>query len=93
LQGIYLKFALIRRARLAHAAAVLASLNPDAVRARGYAIVRTADGTVVRDSAQLRPGDTVSAALACGSIAATVMRVETAKSGSHAVTETPPPSE
>lgn len=37
----------------------LAHLNPEATLARGYSIVRDANGNIVRDSAQLQAGDAV----------------------------------
>ena len=62
-----------RRERgLAAAAAHLAHLNPAAVLARGYSLVTTTDGAVVRDSATLRVGQPVRLAFARGSAAARI---------------------
>jgi exodeoxyribonuclease VII large subunit len=54
----------------------LDALSPARVLARGYAVVRTADGTVVRRAGQVAPGDPVRVELAAGRLAATVEEVE-----------------
>jgi exodeoxyribonuclease VII large subunit len=61
-----------RRARHARAQGLLDSLNPESVLGRGYAIVRGADGRVLRDAAQAPPGTIIEARLAQGSLAAEV---------------------
>jgi len=61
-----------RGARLARAQALLDSLNPDAVLARGYAIVRDQHGAVLHDAAQALPGTAIEAKLARGSFIAEV---------------------
>jgi exodeoxyribonuclease VII large subunit len=61
-----------RRARLAAAAASLGHLDPSQVLSRGYAIVRTADGTVVRSGAALSRGDALDLAFAEGGARVTV---------------------
>lgn len=61
-----------RGARLARASALLDSLNPGAVLARGYAIVRDEHGAVLHDAAQARPGSSIEAKLARGSLIAEV---------------------
>jgi exodeoxyribonuclease VII large subunit len=61
-----------RRSRLQGIAALVQSLGPAAVLARGYAIVHAADGSIVRDAAALAPGDALEIALARGSVAAQV---------------------
>lgn len=48
------------------------ALGPDRVLARGYAVVRCADGMVLRDPAQVGPGDDLDVAVARGSLRATV---------------------
>ncbi len=63
-----------RRAQLASAAAGLAHLDPTRVLARGYAIVRNAQGAVVRTSAQVEAGETVEMRFAEGAADATVTR-------------------
>jgi exonuclease VII large subunit len=50
----------------------LDALDPARVLSRGYAVVRTADGSVVRSPAQLDPGDELGVAVAQGDIRATV---------------------
>lgn len=54
--------------RLAQAAAALEGLSPLATLARGYAIVLRADGTVVRQCAQTRPGDRLAVRLSDGQL-------------------------
>jgi exodeoxyribonuclease VII large subunit len=55
---------------LGHTRSRLRSLSPAATMDRGYAIVQTADGTVVRDPAQLTTGDRLRLRLAGGEAAA-----------------------
>jgi len=61
-----------RRARLQGLAALVQSLGPQAVLARGYAIVQAADGRIVRDAATLAAGDALDIALARGRLGAKV---------------------
>jgi exodeoxyribonuclease VII large subunit len=63
-------------ARLEALAQNLAHLNPEGVLARGYAIVTTADATVVQDAAQVGVGDAVGLRFARGEAAATITRVK-----------------
>ncbi len=49
---------------------LLASLNPQAILERGYAIARTADGHVLSDAARVADGDALEITLARGSVAA-----------------------
>jgi exodeoxyribonuclease VII large subunit len=51
---------------LDHTRSRLRSLSPAATMDRGYAIVQAADGTVIRDPAQLTPGDPLRLRLAGG---------------------------
>ncbi|PAT43888.1 exodeoxyribonuclease VII large subunit [Vandammella animalimorsus] len=53
--------------RLAQAALRLRMLDPQQVLERGYAILSTAQGEIVRKPAQLQPGQTITARLAQGS--------------------------
>ncbi|MBV8046378.1 MAG: exodeoxyribonuclease VII large subunit [Paludibacterium sp.] len=55
-----------RRQTLARHAALLASYNPQAVLARGYAIVQTEKGEVVKSAANLRQGQRLQLQLAEG---------------------------
>jgi len=57
---------------LSHTLARLRALSPAATLQRGYAIVQRPDGTVVREPAQVSPGDPVRLRLAGGEIPATV---------------------
>ncbi len=71
----------LRRLKLQHAAQRLAGLNPTAVLQRGFAIVRKADnGRVVRDPAQLSPGERLQVRVAKGDFDATVELVAAASS-------------
>ena len=54
------------RQRLHASFALLQSLGPQAVLARGYAIAQTADGAVLRDPSLVASGDTVNLTLAKG---------------------------
>jgi exodeoxyribonuclease VII large subunit len=63
-----------RRAALDRASARLQALSPRATLARGYAIVRTADG-VLRDAAVVAEGDRVEVELARGGLGARVEEV------------------
>ncbi len=53
----------------------LEALSPARVLRRGYAVVRTEDGSVVRNAGETRPGDTIEVQLAAGSITASVEQV------------------
>jgi exodeoxyribonuclease VII large subunit len=63
-----------REAALAGAAQQLELISPQAVLARGYSILRTADGEVVRDSRQAAAGAMLTAMLAEGGLALRVDR-------------------
>jgi exodeoxyribonuclease VII large subunit len=52
------------------------SLSPQRVLERGFAVVRSGDGTVVRDPAQVRAGDEIVIALAGGNVRAIVSSTE-----------------
>ncbi|MBL8491767.1 MAG: hypothetical protein JNM82_13385, partial [Rhodocyclaceae bacterium] len=65
--------------RLERAASALGPLNPSAVLARGYGIVRDDRGRVVRDAAQLVPGTTVALKLHRGEATARVVSTEPEK--------------
>ncbi|MFO1414644.1 MAG: exodeoxyribonuclease VII large subunit [Burkholderiales bacterium] len=57
----------------------LAHLNPEAVLTRGFAIVATEDGGIVRDGAQLQAGDALRVTLARGGADVTVDRAHPAR--------------
>jgi exodeoxyribonuclease VII large subunit len=57
---------------LGHTLARLRALSPAATLNRGYAIVQTADGLVLRAAAGAKPGDTLRVRLAEGELGATV---------------------
>jgi exodeoxyribonuclease VII large subunit len=61
-----------RQTRLNRASARLEALSPLAVLNRGYAIVYTADGTLLRSAAETAPGQTIHARLAKGTVEAQV---------------------
>jgi exodeoxyribonuclease VII large subunit len=60
----------------------LHSLSPLAVLDRGYALVLSADGAVIRSAAQLTPGDSLTTRLADGSFSSRVESSSTAASPS-----------
>lgn len=64
------------RERLALAAASLDALSPLGVLQRGYAIAQDASGKLVRDAAQVQPGDAVTVRLAKGKLGTRIERIE-----------------
>jgi exodeoxyribonuclease VII large subunit len=62
-----------RRQRLAMA--TLEASSPEAVLARGFAVVRRADGSAVRDAAALAPGENVDMVFAKGGASASIEEV------------------
>ncbi len=60
-------------AELRHTTARLRALSPAATLQRGYAIVRRADGTILREPAQVDVGDPLRVRLAGGELAARVV--------------------
>jgi len=60
-----------RRAELARCGSQMAALSPLAVLDRGYAVVRTGE-TIVRDAAQVAPGERIQIRLARGELTAKV---------------------
>jgi exodeoxyribonuclease VII large subunit len=62
--------------RLARTAAHMEAVSPLAVLARGYSLTQTAEGMVVHDAAQVRPGDRVRTRLHRGRIVAKVEAME-----------------
>jgi exodeoxyribonuclease VII large subunit len=65
----------LRRTRLERAAAGLAALNPQAALARGYALVRTPDGQLVRSHRQLANGMALDLHFAQGGAEALVSKI------------------
>jgi len=63
-----------RALRLEALAQNLAHLDPRAVLTRGYAIVARADGTIVRDSAEVEPEDVIQLTFARGTADAAITR-------------------
>jgi exodeoxyribonuclease VII large subunit len=61
-----------RATHLDRAAARLDALSPLAVLSRGYALIYTAEGTLLRAAAETHPGQTIRARLAEGSVTAEV---------------------
>ncbi|MEY2426227.1 MAG: exodeoxyribonuclease large subunit, partial [Actinomycetota bacterium] len=64
-------------AQLLGLAATLDALDPARVLERGFAVVRTASGAVVRDASQLSSGDAVRVTVAAGSFVADVTETHT----------------
>ena len=63
-----------RSSRLEQFAARLGELSPLKILERGYALVLDASGRLVKDAAQVRAGDEITARLAHGTLAATVKK-------------------
>jgi exodeoxyribonuclease VII large subunit len=61
-----------RHARLLHCQGALGPLSPAATLERGYSIVQTEDGRIVRAAKQLRPGDALRLQFGSGAAAAHV---------------------
>ncbi len=72
LQGTTNQIIVGRRARLNHASARLGALSPFAVLSRGYALVYSADGTLLRSAADTAVGHTIRARFANGTLEAEV---------------------
>ena len=70
-----------RRQRFAALCASLDAMSPLRVLARGYAVARTADGTVLRRADEVSAGETVHVTLAEGSLVCTVN--ETREENNH----------
>ncbi len=64
------------RARLLSASRTLNAVSPLATLERGYSILATADGQVIRAAAEVRPGEEVSARTSHGTVHATVTRTD-----------------
>ena len=65
-----------RRSRVDQLRGRLEGLSPVAILDRGYALVFDAEGNLVKDADQVKPGDEITARLARGSIQATVKERE-----------------
>ena len=63
-----------RRSRLEHLSGQLAVLSPVAILERGYALVFDSSGKLLKDAAQVKTGDEISARLAHGTLTARVQR-------------------
>jgi len=63
-----------RATHLAHATARLEALSPLAVLSRGYALVYSSDGMLLRDARETGPGQTIRARLAHGTLEAEVVK-------------------
>ena len=63
-----------RSAGLTALSSQLQQLNPEAVLERGYGIVRNGEGTILRSSDQVVPGEVITVDLARGSLAAEVKK-------------------
>ena len=63
-----------RKGRIDRLAGQLEALSPLAILDRGYALVFDSSGALLKDSAQVKVGDEISARLAKGSLTATVKK-------------------
>jgi exodeoxyribonuclease VII large subunit len=66
LQRAFAQSLMRRRERLRSSVSLLVSLGPEAVLARGYALVRDEAGALIRDPAQLRSGEALGVQVAGG---------------------------
>jgi exodeoxyribonuclease VII large subunit len=71
-----------QRSRIENLEQQLKALSPEAILERGYALVFDSSGRLVKDSAQVKTGDQITARLAHGSLAARVEKVDTKRSSS-----------
>lgn len=71
-------------ADLAHSRARVAALSPGATLRRGYAVVQRADGAVLREPAEVSPGDPLRLRLAGGELGAVVAPAGRAGAGGAA---------
>jgi exodeoxyribonuclease VII large subunit len=74
LESVTQRLMLQRRGRLERSTIRLQELSPLKILDRGYALVYDAKGKLIKDEAQVDPGDNISARLARGTIAAVVRR-------------------
>ena len=63
------------RIQLQQATRLLESLGPENTLARGYAIVNTDDGVILREAGDVQTGDTLHVRLHRGSVEGTVTQV------------------
>ncbi|NDG74161.1 MAG: exodeoxyribonuclease VII large subunit [Synechococcaceae bacterium WB8_1B_136] len=71
------------RQQLRHRLDLLQALSPQRLLERGFALVRGADGRLLRSVRELQPGDPLQLELADGRIDANVRRVSANRSSSH----------
>jgi exodeoxyribonuclease VII large subunit len=74
LQAAFARLVTERRNRLLHIETLLTERSPRTILDRGYSITRDANGYIVRDAAQVAPGDELSIRIARGELGATVQR-------------------
>ncbi|MCJ7500292.1 exodeoxyribonuclease VII large subunit [bacterium] len=67
------------RSELKNLSGLLHSLGPQAVLDRGYAVVSTVDGVLVRDPKQVEPGEVLDVRVAAGRIGVTVRDSDSAR--------------
>jgi exodeoxyribonuclease VII large subunit len=70
---------LLKKLRLERMGRALETLSPLAILERGYALVFDSAGQLIKDAAQLKLGEEISARLARGEIRATVNKALTTK--------------
>ena len=78
------RYLLRRRSHLEQATAQLTALSPLSILERGYSLIFDAQGTLVKDAAQLSPGDAIQARLAQSSLDARVEAVRSPNSSADA---------
>jgi exodeoxyribonuclease VII large subunit len=72
-------------ARLETAQVRIESLSPRRVLERGYAVVRTSEGQVVRNASTLRSGEIVDVVVSAGSLQAEIIRIVSSDESLHKI--------
>ena len=74
-----------KKQRFAHLAAALDAMSPLKVLGRGYSVVRTEDGGVVRQAEQVRVGERLEITLRRGSVSAEVCEIREGQDGTEEI--------
>ena len=74
-----------KKQQFAHLAAALDAMSPLKVLGRGYSVVRTEDGGVVRQAEQVRVGERLEITLRRGSVSAEVCEIREGQDGTEEI--------